>query len=123
MSEAAVYDRHEYIKDLIVAGADQDLAEAIALGAVRVQESTLATKEDIAELKMGMAKLEASTREDIAELKMGMAKLEASTREDIAELKMGMAELKTAMAEQESRLIKWVVGTAGIVVALIKFLP
>ena len=55
---SAVYDRHEYIKNLTGAGLNEEQAEAIALGAVRVQESTLATKEDIAELKMGMAKLE-----------------------------------------------------------------
>ena len=123
---SAVYDRHEYIKDLTVAGADQDLAEAIALGAVRVQESTLATKKDIGKLE-----------KDITELKMGMAQLEASTREDIAELKMGMAELKTAMAEQEAKLegrigklegrigkLEWMLGfnlalTAAVLLALI----
>ena len=65
---SAVYDRHEYIKDLTGAGADQDLAEAIALGAVRVQESTLATKEDMAELKMGMDRLEAKLEGRIGKL-------------------------------------------------------
>ena len=44
-------------------------------------------------------------------------------RAEVARLETAMAELKTVMAEQESRLIKWVVGSAGIVVALIKFLP
>ena len=55
---SAVYDRHEYIKDLTGAGLNEPQAETIAKGAVRVQESALATKEDIAELKMDMAKLE-----------------------------------------------------------------
>ena len=70
---STIYDRHEYIKDLIGAGLNEAQAEAIAKGAVRVQESALATKADLLKL--------------------------------------------------ENRLIKWVVGTAGIVVALIKLLP
>ena len=77
---SAVYDRHEYIKDLTGAGLSENQAEAIALGAVRVQESALATKADIAGLEARMVKL-------------------------------------------ENRLIKWVVATAGIVVALIKLFP
>ena len=77
---SAIYDRHEYIKDLIGAGLNEAQAEAIAKGAVRVQESALATKADIARLEAGIVKL-------------------------------------------ENRLIKWVVATAGIVVALIKLLP
>ena len=54
MSE--VYDRHEYIKDLTGAGADQDLAEAIAKGAVRVQENALATKADLLNLENRLIK-------------------------------------------------------------------
>ena len=30
---SVLYDRHEYIRDLTGAGANEDLAEAIALGA------------------------------------------------------------------------------------------
>ena len=84
---SAVYDRHEYIKDLTGAGLNEAQAEAIAKGAVRVQQSALATKEDIGK-----------PEKDIARLEAGIVKL-------------------------ENRLIKWVVATAGIVVALIKLLP
>ena len=56
MSE--VYDRHEYIKDLTGAGLDEQQAEAIAKGAVQVQENTLATKADIAWLRTELAKQE-----------------------------------------------------------------
>ena len=73
---SAVYDRHEYIKDLTGAGLNEPQAEAIALGAVRVQESALATKEDMAELKMDIARLEASTKEDIGKLEKDIARLE-----------------------------------------------
>ena len=103
------FDTHENFKLLVEAGADEDLAEAI-IKCQSASQSELATKANIDRLE---AKVEAD-----------MAKLEASTREAIA-------DLKTAMAEQESRLIKWVVGMAiGIVfsqtaltVALIKLLP
>ena len=44
-------------------------AEAIAKGAVRVQQSALATKEDIAELKTDIAGLEAATKADIGLLR------------------------------------------------------
>ena len=109
---SAVYDRHEYIKDLTVAGAKQDLAEAIALGAVRVQESTLATKKDIGKLE-----------KDITELKMGMAKLEASTREAMAELRTDMAGLKVS-TKADIGLLRWMVAfnlalTAAVLLALI----
>ena len=92
---SAVYDRHEYIKDLTGAGADQDLAEAIALGAVRVQESALATKEDMADLKMDMARLEASTKEDMAKLENRLTN-----------------KMYAAMVVQ-----------AGLIIALIKLMP
>ena len=77
---SAVYDRHEYIKDLTGAGLDEQQAEAIAKGAVRVQESALATKEDMAELKM-----------DIARLEGRIDKLEASTKADIGLLRWMVA--------------------------------
>ena len=70
---SAVYDRHEYIKDLTGAGLNEQQAEAIAKGAVRVQESALATKEDMAELKMDIARLEASTKADIGLLRWMVA--------------------------------------------------
>ena len=60
---SAIYDRHEYIKDLTDAGLNERQAEAIAKGTVEVLQNTLATKEDI-------AKLEASTKENIAGLEV-----------------------------------------------------
>ena len=114
------FDTHENFKRLTKAGADEELAEAI-IKCQSASQSELATKANIDRLE---AKLEGRIGKLEAKVEADMAKLEASTRE-------AMAELKTAMAEQESRLIKWVVGMAiGIVfsqtaltVALIKLLP
>ena len=60
-------------------------------------------------------KCQSASQSELA-TKMDIARLEASTKADIV-------RLETAMAKLEMRLIKWVVGTAGIVVALIKLLP
>ena len=98
---SALYDRHEYIKDLTIAGLNEQQAEAIAKGAVSVQQSTLATKEDIGKLE-----------KDIAKLEKDIVKLEASTKEDIAKLKADVS------------LLRWMVGfnlalTAATLLALI----
>ena len=102
MSEAMAFDTHENFKRLTEAGLSEDQAEAI-IKCQSASQSDLATKANIDRLE---AKLEGR-----------IGKLEA--------------KVETAMAEQESRLIKWVVGMAiGIVfsqtaltVALIKLLP
>ena len=65
---STVYDRHEYIKDLTDAGLNEPQAEAIAKGAVRVQQSALATKEDVAELKADLAKLESRLESRLGKL-------------------------------------------------------
>ena len=47
---------------------------------------------------------------------------QSSSQSELA-TKMDIVRLEAAMAKLEMRLITWVVGTAGIVVALIKLLP
>ena len=89
-----------------------------------------ATRTDIAELRATLDAQREATRTDIAELRATLDAQREATRADIAELRATLdaqreatradiAELRAEHARAETRLIKWVVGTALVVGALI----
>ena len=47
---------------------------------------------------------------------------ELATKADLAIIQQSMAT-KSDLAEQETRIIKWMVGTAGLIIAAIKLIP
>ena len=80
---------------LIELGAKESTARAAADAVPDIQH--LATKEDIAELKVEMAELR-------SELRTEMAELRSEVRTEIAGVKTEMAELRTEMAELRSEV-------------------
>ena len=90
-----------------------------------------ATKADIAGLSSDIARLEQATKADIARLeqstKADIERLEQVTKADIARLEQATKADSTslgdkftaAMAEQEARLIKWMVGTGLLYTAIV----
>ena len=80
---------------LIELGAKESTARAAADAVPDIQH--LATKEDIAELKVEMTELR-------SELRTEMAELRSEVRTEIAGVKTEMAELRTEMAELRSEV-------------------
>ena len=73
---------------LIELGAKESTARAAADAVPDIQH--LATKEDIAELKVEMAELRSELRTEMAELRTEMAELRSEVRTEIAQLRTEM---------------------------------
>ena len=120
------FDTHAAVKMLTGAGASEEIAVAVvdvAQGAAAEQGRELATRADIETLRE-------TTRADIKELRADIQTLREATRADIKELRAlietsrettraDIAELRAEQARAETRLIKWIVGTALVVGALL----
>jgi len=61
-----------------------------------VIENSLATKQDINELKQDINELRQATKQDISELKQDINELRQATKQDISELKQDINELRQA---------------------------
>ena len=132
--------------DLTPAQADA-ITDAVRLAAehdaAAIDVETLATKSDVAGVKSDLAAVEAAMKSDIAafgsslksdiaafgsSLKSDIAAFGSSLKSDVAGVKSDMASLEARMSarisEQETRLIKWMVGVgvgvAGLVVAALR---
>ena len=120
------FDTHAAVKALTAAGASEEIAAAVvdvAQEAAAEHGRELATRGDIAELRAAVDAQREATRADIETLRAGVETLRETTRADIETLRQAtradMAEMRAAQAGMETRLIKWVVGTALVVGALI----
>ena len=87
---------------LIELGAKESTARAAADAVPDIQH--LATKEDIAELKVEMAELRSELRTEMAELRSEVRTEIAGVKTEMAELRTEMAELRTEMAELRSEV-------------------
>lgn len=99
-----IFNTHEYIKALIKAGMQENLAEILIKGILESREcdfSKLATKENLEVLKI-------STKEQIDslrhEVKANTAELRTELKSEIAGLRTEFAELRTEFAEFRTEL-------------------
>jgi len=128
MSSAALY------RAFIDAGASEEKATLAAEDVVQVSQlPQLATKSDIAVLEANMATksdivvLEANmaTKADIADMATKADIADMATKSDISVLEARMATksdisaLEVNMAKQETRMIKWIVGSGLIYTSII----
>ena len=131
------FDTHAAVKTLTGAGASEEIAVAVvdvAQDAAAEHGRELATRGDIAELRAAFDAQREATRTDIETLRASVETLRETTRADIEALRettradigtlrqatrADMADMRAEQAGMETRLIKWVVGTALVVGALI----
>ena len=109
------FDTHAAVKTLTAAGASEEIAAAVvdvAQNAAAEHGRELATRGDIAELRAAFDAQREATRTDIETLRASVETLRQATRAD-------MADMRAEQAGMETRRIKWVVGTALVVGALI----
>ena len=116
--------------DLTPAQADA-ITDAVRLAAehdaAAIDVETLATKSDLAAVEAAMKSDLAAVE---AAMKSDLAAVESALKLDVAGVKSDMASLEARMSarisEQETRLIKWMVGVgvgvAGLVVAALRLL-
>ena len=102
MNQATAYDTHKSFKRLVEAEIPEQQAEAI-IDCLAGAQSELAAKVDIAGLeeatKADLARLEATaaTKEDMAELKADIAKLEVRLTNKMYGLAIGIVASHTAL--------------------------
>ena len=110
MSSTALY------RAFIDAGASEEKATLAAEDVVQVSQlPQLATKSDIVVLEANMA-----TKSDIVVLEANMAtKADISVLEARMATKSDISVLEVNMAKQETRMIKWIVGSGLIYTSII----
>ena len=113
MAESAfIFDTHEDIQELVKSGMPEPQAETVVRQRVRLLESNLATKADIAATNANIETLRQETKADIA-----------ATNANIETLRQ---ETEKLIALGKNDIIKWVVGAnlgvAALIVAAIKLL-
>ena len=128
------FDTHAFVKRLTQAGMDEQQAEALVECQVQLINDSLATKQnmeevkrDIEEIKRDIEALRLETRQSIEEVKRDIEALRLETKKDIETLKKDIATLKTDMQKMELRLTirlgSVIVVAVGVFATLIKFLP
>ena len=143
------FDTHTFVKCLTRAGMDEQQAEALVEWQVQLINDSLATKQDIEEVKrdiealrlateQSIEKLRLATKRDIEEVKRDIEALRLATKQDIEEVKRDIealrletkkdiADLKTDMQKMELRLTlrlgSVIIAAVGVFATLIKFLP
>ena len=105
MSEALAFDTHRFVKRLVESGLSEKTAEILADEQAHMRDTSLATKQQLADTE--------------AVLRKDLAKIDADLRKDLA-------ELRKEMAQMETRMLRWIMGAliaqGGIIVSLIKLL-
>ena len=103
MSEALAFDTHRFVKRLVESGLSEKTAEILADEQAHMRDTSLATKQQLADTE--------------AVLRKDLAKIDADLRKDLA-------ELRKEMAQMETRMLRWMMGAliaqGGIIVSLIK---
>ena len=125
------FDTHTFVKCLTRAGMDEQQAEALVEWQVQLINDSLATKQDIEEVKrdiealrlateQSIEKLRLATKQDIEEVKRDIEALRLETKKDIADLKTDMQKMELRLT---LRLGSVIIAAVGVFAALIKFLP
>ena len=140
-----ILDTHAAVNELVSAGMPERQAETVVRQQARLLEQNLATKADIEAIKADIETLRQETKADIEtlrqetkadietlrqETKAGIETLRQGTKADIEATRASIETLRQeTMARIEAAkvdLIKWIfglnLGTASLIVALIKLL-
>ena len=107
------FDTHTFVKCLTRAGMDEQQAEALVEWQVQLINDSLATKQDIEEVKRDIEALRLTTEQSIEALRL-------ETKKDIADLKTDMQKMELRLT---LRLGSVIIAAVGVFAALIKFLP
>ncbi len=114
----AAFDTHAAVTALREAGFDERQAEGVVATVRDAVAEGVATRADVAEVKVDLARLEdkMATKADVTEVKADVAEVKV----DLAEVK---AELKADVARLETRMFLGILTAVGTIVALVKLLP
>ena len=113
------FDTHAFVKRLTQAGMDEQQAEALVECQVQLINDSLATKQDIEEVKRDIEALRLETKKDIQEIKKDIEALRLETKREIATLKTDMQKMELRLT---LRLGSVIVVTMGVFATLVKFL-
>lgn len=111
MAHAFQIDTLAFAKRLQAAGADERLAEAIVEGITDADTTSLATKEDLRQVKTAL-------KEDIALVKDDLRQVEAALKEDIAQVKEDISKIHAEIANGQARILMWLFGMIAAMTAL-----
>ena len=134
-SASFLFDSYAYVRRLRDAGMDEQQAAIQAETFLALAEDRLATKQDIAELKLDIETTKAELKRDIAESNVRIALVEANLKRDLASLDGKVETTKESLRKEievaKNETIKWMVGLAlaqlammaGILMTLVRVLP
>jgi len=92
------FDTRQAVRTLQAAGFPEDQADAVVDTMSSAFSDTVATKADIAEVKVEIAALEVSAKADIADLRTELVKVRSACLDELKSLKAHMYGLLLAQA-------------------------
>ena len=133
------FDTHAFVKRLTRAGMDEQQAEAMVECQTQLINDSLATKQDMEEVKLDIEEVKRDIQElkldieevkrDIEELKLDIQVVKRDIEElklDIQAVKKDIAALKTDMQKMELRLTlrlgSVIIVTMGVFATLVRFI-
>ena len=133
------FDTHAFVKHLTQAGMDEQQAEALVECQVQLSNDSLASKQDIEEVKLDIGEVKRDIQEvkldieevkrDIQEAKLDIEEVKRDIEEvklDIQAVKKDIAALKTDMQKMELRLTlrlgSVIIVTMGVFATLVRFI-
>ena len=105
------FDTHAFVKHLTQAGMDEQQAEALVECQVQLSNDSLASKQDIEEVKLDIEEV----KRDIQEVKRDIQ----AVKKDIAALKTGMQKMELRLT---LRLGSVIIVTMGVFATLVRFI-
>ena len=118
------FDTHAFVKRLTRAGMDEQQAEALVECQAQLINDSLATKQDIEEVKRDIEALRLETKKDIEALRLAteqsIEKLRLETKKDIEALRTDMQKMELRLTV---RLGSVIVIAMGVFTTLVKLLP
>ena len=119
------FDTHAFVKCLTRAGMDEQQAEALVECQTQLINDSLATKQDMEEVKLDIEEV----KRDIQEVKLDIEEVKRDIQEvklDIQAVKKDIAALKTDMQKMELRLTlrlgSVIIVTMGVFATLVRFI-
>ena len=119
------FDTHAFVKCLTRAGMDEQQAEALVECQTQLINDSLATKQDMEEVKLDIEEVKRGIQEvklDIEEVKRDIQEVKL----DIQAVKKDIAALKTDMQKMELRLTlrlgSVIIVTMGVFATLVRFI-
>ena len=109
MSRPFAYDTHRFVKNLTASGFTEAQAEALAGEQVRLLESNLVTKSDLAAVKSDLA----TVKSDL-ELKVEQVKSDLELK--VEQVK---SDLEVKIEKTRADILKWMIGATTAHAALI----